>query len=107
MHLTLSPQRGLPGQSQMTIHVAGDTITIDGMPYDLGAVPEGGEGWPDGESPFIAPIRRIDGVIHVQIIARLGDTAARDQGGPWVIENASGDVLIPASHNAEPEEAEE
>jgi hypothetical protein len=96
MHLTLSPQRGLPGQPEMTIAVAGDTITIDGTPYDLSAVPEGGEGWPEGETPFIAPIRRIGGVIHAVIIARLGDTAASVQGGPWIIPAAHGPVTIPA-----------
>lgn len=96
MHLTLSPQAGLPGQPETLIHVAGDVITIDGTPYDLSAVPEGGEGWPD-EGPFIGPITRTDGIIHATIIARLGDTAAPEQGGPWVIEGAQGDVTIPAA----------
>lgn len=96
MHLTLTPQQGLPGQPEMTIHVAGDVITSDGTAYDLGAVPEGGEGWPEAEAPFIGPIRRINGVIHATIVMRLGDTAAPDQSGPWVIDAASGDVTIPA-----------
>lgn len=105
MHLTLDPQQGLPGQPEMSIHVAGDVITIDGTPYDLSAVPEGGEGWPEGESPFIAPITRQDGVLHVTIIARLHDSAVSIQEGPWVIENALGDVTIPAVRIAQ--EAEE
>lgn len=92
MKLTLTPQHGLPGQPGMSIHVAGDVITIDGLPYDLGAVPEGGEGWPD-EGPFIGPITRTGGVLNVALIARLGDDAAADQGGPWVID-AEGDVEI-------------
>jgi hypothetical protein len=95
MHLTLTPQMGLPGQPEMTIRVVGDTITLDGVAYDLSAVPEGGEGeWPD--SPITGNIRREGGTLHVTVIARLGDTAASDQGGPWVIENAAGDVVIPA-----------
>jgi hypothetical protein len=107
VHLTLSPQMGLPGQPEMTIHVAGDVITLDGEAFDLSPVPEGGEGWPDettsSETPFIGPIRRIDGVIHATLIARLGDTAAPDQGGPWVIPDAEGDVIIPAARKPEPE----
>ncbi len=103
MHLTLSPQAGLPGQPEMTIHVAGDTITLDGVPCDLSAVPEGGEGWPEGETPFAGPIRRIGGVIHATLVARLGETAASDKGGPWVIEDASGDVTIPAARRPIPE----
>ena len=99
MHLTLVPQQGLPGQAEMSLHVAGDTITVDGVPYDLSPVPEGGEGWPEGESPFIAPITRQAGTLHVTLIARLGDSAAPDQDGPWIIEAASGDVEIPAVRN--------
>lgn len=95
MHLTLTPQMGLPGQPEMTIHVAGDTITLDGAAYDLSAVPEGGEGWPEGETPFMGPIRRVGGVLHVTLVARLGDDAAQVQGGPWVLEDAKGSVTIP------------
>ena len=97
MRLTLDPQLGLPGQPEMTLHIEGDVITIDGVPYDLGGVPEGGEGWPEGDSPFLAPIIRQGGLLHVAIVARLGCMATPEQGGPWGIENASGDVSIPAA----------
>ena len=96
MHLTLSPQVGLPGQPETTIHVAGDVITIDGTPYDLSPVPEGGEATAEG-SPFVGKITRVEGVIHATVLARLGDTAADDQpDSPWIIEGASGAVGIPA-----------
>jgi len=99
MHLTLSPQVGLPGQPETTIHVAGDILTVDGTAYDLSPVPEGGEGeWPD--SPFIGPIRRIGGVIHAALRVRLGDTAADDQPTDpkhWIIQDAEGDAIIPAA----------
>lgn len=97
MRLTLTPQKGLPMQPDMTIHVDGDVITLDGVAYDLSAVPEGGEGWPEDESPIIAPIRRQNGLLNVQIIARLGALAKPVQGGPWVLEVAKGDVHIPAA----------
>ena len=103
MHLTLSPQQGLPGQPEMTLHVAGDLLTVDGTPYELSPIPEGGEGeWPD--SPFIGPIRRIGGVIHATVLARLGDDAADCQScdpAHWVIPNASGTVTIPAARKQE------
>ena len=101
MKLTLSPIAGLPGAPETTIHVAGETITIDGTPYDLSPVPEGGEATAD-DSPFVGKITRTNGVIHCTITARLGDTAASDQpDSPWVIENAEGDVEIPAARKPE------
>ena len=107
MQLTLVPQMGLPGQPESALHVVGDVITIDGAPYDLSAIPEGGEGeWPD--SPFIGPIRRIGGVIEATVLVRLGDTAADCQScdpAHWVIPNASGTVTIPAARK--PQEAAE
>ncbi|MCC5955670.1 MAG: hypothetical protein JJU07_06170 [Natronohydrobacter sp.] len=106
MHLTLPPQQGLPGQPEMTIHVAGDILTIDGTAHDLSVVPEGGEGWPEGDSPFLGPITRQGGVIHCTLVTRLGDDAAPDQGGPWVIGDADGAVAIPALRKAEAEQAE-
>ena len=96
MHLTLSPQFGLPDQPETTIHVAGDIITIDGTPYDLSPVPEGGEATAE-DSPFVGKITRVGGIIHCTVLAQLGDTAADDQpDSPWVIENAEGDIKIPA-----------
>jgi hypothetical protein len=104
MHLTLTPQMGLPGQPEMTITVAGDVLTIDGTPCDLSAIPEGGEGWPEGDPPFVGPIRRIGGVIHATVRVRLGDTADDDQpDSPWVIPDATGDVAIPAARKPDPE----
>lgn len=103
MHLTLSPQAGLPGAPETTLHVSGDILTVDGTPYDLSAVPEGGDGeWPD--SPIIGKITRQGGTIHATVRVVLGDTAASDQpDSPWVIPNASGDVTIPAVRRPEPE----
>lgn len=90
MHLTLTPQAGLPGQPEMTIHVSGETLTLDWVDYDLSSVPE-------GENPFVGPIRRIAGVIHATLVARLGDTAADDQpDSPWVIPEATDEIAIPA-----------
>ena len=96
MKITLSPQVGLPDQTETTIHVAGDIITIDGTPYDLSPVPEGGEATAE-DSPFVGKITRINGVINCTVLAQLDSTAADDQGSDlWIIESASGDVEIPA-----------
>ena len=110
MHLTISPIRGLPGQPETALSVAGDMLTCDGVAYDLSSVPEGGEGWPEGDTPIIGPIRRIDGVIHATIRVTLGDDALPSQPidpAHWVLPDASGPITIPAARKPEPEEVTE
>lgn len=107
MHLTLSPQVGLPGQPETTLHVLGDVLTIDGVSHDLSPVPEGGDGeWVDetgNGSLIVGRIRRIDGKLHVTVQVRLGDAAAADQlDSPWTVEAVAGSVVIPAARRAEP-----
>ena len=97
--LTMIPQHGADAQPEMTLHVAGDVLTIDATEYDLSAVPEDGEGWPD-DGPFIGPITRLDGVLRATVLVRLGPDAALDPGGPWLLD-ASGDVTIPAARKPE------
>ena len=108
MKLTLSPQVGLPGAPETTISVSGDIITIDGTPYDLSPVPEGGEATAE-DSPFVGKITRQDGTLHVTVRVVLGDDAESNQPtdpAHWVIENASGDVAIPALRKPELEVTE-
>lgn len=107
MRLTLIPQLGTPEQPEMTIHVAGDVLTIDGTPHDLSAIPEGGAGIPGSGSGLVGRIHRIGGVINATLIARLDGTASDDTGGPWVIDDAAGQVVIPANRRPEPEPLEE
>jgi hypothetical protein len=105
MRITLSPVRGLPGEPETEIAVAGETITVDGTPYDLSAVPEGGEAMPAGEHPFVGSITRQDGEIACTVRVALGDDAAPDQpGSPWTVTAADGSVAIPAVRKPEPEE---
>jgi hypothetical protein len=104
MHLTLTPRAGLPGTPTTRLHVAGDVLTIDGEPVDLSEIPEGGEGWPEGDTPFLGPIRRVGGVIHATVRVDLGDDCADDQPtdlAHWIVPEAEGDVTIPATPRAE------
>lgn len=100
MHLILSPQKGLPGQPETMVSVAGDTITVDGTAYDLSAIPDGGEATPGGDDhPFASSITRENGVIHATVRVVLGSDAATDQPtdpAHWTIPNADGPVIIPA-----------
>lgn len=107
MYLTLSPVRGLPGQPETTISVTGDVITVDGTPYDLSAVPEGGIATPEGDHPFVGTITRENGTIRAAVRVILGDDAAFDQPtdpAHWLITDAAGLVAIPATRRPAPEE---
>lgn len=107
MKLTLSPMRGLPGQPETEIDVSGDTITVDGTPYDLSAVPEGGAATPAGAHPFECRITRAGGEIVCTVRGRLGDDAAFDQPtdpAVWTVRVTEGPVAIPAVRKPEPEE---
>jgi hypothetical protein len=99
MHLTLSPVRGLPGQAETTLAVAGDVLTADGIAFDLSSVPEGGQALPQGEDhPFIGPITRDGGTIRARLRVVLGDDAEADQPTDpqfWVIAEANGAVDLP------------
>ena len=107
MRITLSPVRGLPGEPETEIAVAGETITVDGTPYDLSAVPEGGAAVPAGEHPFAGTITRQDGEIACTVRVALGDEAAPDQPrdpAVWTVTATDGPVAIPAVRKTEPEE---
>ena len=99
MKLTLSPQMGLPGAAETTVHVSGDIITIDGVDHDLSPVPEGGEATVEGDSPFAGTITRQGGVLHVAVRIVLGEDAdpvQPDDAAHWTLPDASGEVDIPA-----------
>ena len=108
MKLALSPQVGLPGQPETKLHVAGDVLTIDGTPYDLSPVPEGGEATAE-DSPITGKITREGGTLHATVRVVLGDDAESNQPtdpAHWIVENASGDVAIPALRKPELEAGE-
>lgn len=106
MQIKISPIRGLPGQPETTLFVAGDVLTYDGVVCDLSPVPEGGEAT-DGQadSPFIGPITRVNGDIHCTLLVVLGDDAANDQPtnpAIWTLDVADGAVVIPVVRKPEP-----
>ena len=100
MKLTLIPQRGLPGQPETEISVLGDTIIFGVEVYDFSNVPEGSAFNPE-VFPFIGDVTRKEGVIECTLVVQLGETAESAQGGPWVIENASGVIEPPAIRKPE------
>tara|TARA_R100001230_G_C5675849_1_gene181489 strand:- start:816 stop:1154 length:339 start_codon:yes stop_codon:yes gene_type:complete len=108
MKLTLHMQAGLPGDSETAASVSGDTLTVNGVAYDLSPVPEGGEATPEGESPFVGAITRTNGEIHAAILWRYDSATAEPDQPPVhpVVTITSGDVPDPVLRKPEPEPEE-
>jgi hypothetical protein len=99
MKLHTHPQAGLPGQPEIAASVAGDVLTIDGIAYDLSAVPEGGEARPEGDHPFLGAIRREAGEIVATILWRYDAALAAPEQprnpAHWIISVTDGPVPSP------------
>lgn len=104
MNLILSPIRGLPGQPETVLSVAGDVLTCDGVAYDLSPVPEGGRGVPDaaGGHPFLGPILRSGGTLCATVRVVLGDDAHPVQPlEGWQVSVSAGGVPLPVRRRDE------
>ncbi|MCD9148525.1 hypothetical protein [Pseudophaeobacter flagellatus] len=77
MHITFICSAGLPGQPETTASVAGDTLTVDGVGYDLSAVPEGGFAEPGGDHPFAGRIARSGGTLTLSLHWRYDAATAQ------------------------------
>ena len=109
MKLIFSPIMGLPGAPETVASVAGDVLTVDGIEYDLSAVPEGGEAIPEGDHPFLGSITRNGGEIIAMLVWTYGpDAAAVQPADPdhWQLSVTSGAVPSPVV-KAEPTADEE
>lgn len=100
MKIILSRTFGFPGQAETVLSVSGDTITVDGIDYDLSAVSEGGEAIPEGDDhPFTGKITRQDGILTCTVSVILGPDAADNQPADLAhrtVTVTSGPVAIPA-----------
>ena len=107
MKITLHPIAGLPGAADDAVSVAGDVLTVNGTAYDLSTVPEGGEAMPEGDHPFIGPITRKDGELHLglRLVYDRG-TALPDQPvdpDHWRVTLTSGALPDPIARKTEAE----
>ncbi|MEN9062831.1 hypothetical protein [Ponticoccus litoralis] len=103
MKITAHLQAALPGVPETIASVSGDALTVDGTVYDLSAVPEGGEAWPEGDHPFSGPITRTGGEIACAVAWAYDPATAEDHQGPThpVMTIASGPVPDPVTRKQE------
>lgn len=89
MKISISPIAKLPTRAATTASVAGDVLTVDGVDYDLSAVPEGGEASPEGDHPFIGPITRSGGEIACTIRWRYAGGGSVSVNGPLTVTDGA------------------
>lgn len=108
MRITLTPVRCA---APLTLHRAGDVLTIDGTDYDFSALPEGGllPGHAVGCDWIAADVTRAGGVLHLTLILPHGPIphpappAAQAVLFPApVAVTADGPVALPAFTPEEP-----
>lgn len=107
MKITCNCIAGLPGQPETTASVSGDTITVDGVAYDLSTVPEGGYAEPVGDHPFRGRIARIGGELQL-MLDWFYDIATAEDDQPAaapVLNVPAGDVPDPITRKPVPQEA--
>ncbi|UWS78524.1 hypothetical protein N1037_14745 [Phaeobacter sp. G2] len=100
---------GLPGQPETTASVNGDTLTVDGVAYDLSSVPEGGFAEPEGDHPFVGRIERTGGVLLLSLRWHY-DTATAEPIQPAtapVLTVTSGPVPDPVTRLPQPTTVDE
>lgn len=105
MHITFHLIAGLPGQADDTASVSGDTLTHNGIAYDLSAIQEGDSGTPAGEHPFVGEIERIAGVLRLHLRWQYDATTAEPNQPPErpVYSVTSGSIPDPVTRREEAE----
>lgn len=97
MQITFSPMRGLPGEAETAVSVAGDVLTVDGTDHDFSALTDGDT--TDPGDPFVGEVTRTGGDIVCTLRVSLGDAAEPKQStdpADWLVTATSGAVTIPA-----------
>lgn len=92
MHITLIPQRR---NDTLTVTKQGDTLTINGTPFDFSVIPDGATLPANAvDSEYLTGnIERIDGVLHLSLILPTGPDASQAANFPAPIINPANGVL--------------
>lgn len=103
MHITLSPIRS---DAELTLHRAGNVLTIGGVPHDFSALPEGAV-LPRAEAgcPWLASdIRRQGGRLHLTLLLPHAAEAPPETLFPAPLTDpADGPVPLPPHGLAPPQ----
>ncbi|KJK19038.1 hypothetical protein [Pseudomonas sp. 2(2015)] len=106
MRLKLTPIRS---DATLAIHKLGDVLTINGLPYDFGPLPDGATLPSEAIGcPWInQPVERINGVLVIPITMPHGAEAGERSRFPADIVGApDGPIALPTDQDPKPTVAE-
>lgn len=92
MQLILSPQRR---DDTLAASVSGEVLTLNGTPWDLSEVTEGGTLDVPGCDWIAGPVRRVGGQIIVELIVPHGPDAPPETRSPDPVAVTTGTVDLP------------
>ena len=99
MKIILSP---IASNKTTTVSVSGLVVTVDGTDYDLSAIPEGGQGEADENSPFIGTVTRDSVTIRYEYDMCKAEEAQSTDWADYTFDVTSGDIPCPIKwRNAE------
>ena len=110
MRIALSPKYHPTSMAGLlTVHRAGDVLTINGTPYDFSPLPEGATLPRDAvDCEWLASgVERIEGALHLTLILPHGPNAPQETRFPeLIIDPPDGPVELPVYDIPQPEEDE-
>lgn len=104
MRIILTPIR-IDGS--LSVIKAGDTLTINGTPFDFSSLPDGAT-YPEKEIPcdwIAGPVERVDGDLRLTLFLPHGPSPSHEVGFPQAIINPpDGPIALPFDEPVETEE---
>ena len=101
MRISFSPQRR---DGTLTVSRHGDILTINGVPVDLSAIPDGATLPAEAINSewIVGPVERIDGVLHLAILLPHGPNPSPAVAFPEPITvTANGPITVPQDEEAD------
>lgn len=91
MHIRLSPQYR---DASLTVEKQGDILTVNGAAYDFSSIPDGATVENVPCDFIVGPVSRINGEIHLTLIAPHGGKPTETEAFPPALEAAPDGVIV-------------
>ena len=101
MKIILSP---IAADHDTFVSIDGLTVTVDGTPYDLSVIPEGGQAEAEDNGPFIGTVTRDEVTVRYYYDSSTAEPQQSTDWADYTFEITSGAVPDPIVRKPEPEE---